>query len=89
VRAEILIRAADLAASCGPDVDEAIRLWSAAGGIDGGRNAQAWLSVAFLFGRHHRLVLCTGLGPDPTQGSGTVISATGPFAVRYDIDAIL
>lgn len=39
MRAEVIARAADLAASHGPDIDEAIRLWSTAGGIEGGRNA--------------------------------------------------
>lgn len=62
MRAEVVAKAADLAASHGADVDEAICLWSAAGGWDGGDNAQAWLSVAFLFGRHHRLV--HGIEPD-------------------------
>lgn len=50
-----MARAADLAASHGPDVDEAIRLWTAAGGANGDRSAQAWLSVAFMFSRHHRI----------------------------------
>lgn len=60
MRAEVVARAADLAASHGPDIDEAIRLWSTAGGIEGGRNAQAWLSVAFMFARHHRITAPDG-----------------------------
>jgi hypothetical protein len=56
MRAEVMARAADLAVAHGADVDEAIRLWSATGGVEGGRNAQAWLSVAFMFARHHRLI---------------------------------
>jgi hypothetical protein len=54
VKAEVARRAADLAVTHGPDIEEALRLWDASGGADGGRNAQAWLSVAFLFGRHQR-----------------------------------
>jgi hypothetical protein len=52
--AEIVRHAADLAMTHGPDIDEALRLWNASGGADGGGNAQVWLSVAFMFGRHHR-----------------------------------
>lgn len=54
MRAEVVCRAADLAANHGADVDDALRLWDVAGGADGDRAAQAWLSVAFLFSRHHR-----------------------------------
>jgi hypothetical protein len=55
MRVEVICRAADLAAAHGPDVEEALRLWDAAGGPVGGGNAQAWLSGAFLFSRHHRI----------------------------------
>jgi hypothetical protein len=54
MNAEVLCRAADLAATHGPDIEEALRLWDDAGASRGGVHAQAWLSVAFLFSRHHR-----------------------------------
>lgn len=54
MRAEIISRAADLAVTHGTDVEAALGLWQAAGAFEGGRNAQAWLSVAFLYSRHNR-----------------------------------
>lgn len=37
----------------GPDIEEALRRWQAAGGHNE-RAARPWLSVAFLFGRRQR-----------------------------------
>jgi hypothetical protein len=54
MRVEVIRRAADLATTHGVDVEEALRRWEQAGGQDGGAEAGAWLSVAFLFARHVR-----------------------------------
>lgn len=50
----VIERAAELADQFGVSVDEALDCWVAAGGHDGGENAGAWLSVAFMFARQDR-----------------------------------
>ncbi|WP_419828141.1 hypothetical protein [Sphingomonas sp.] len=47
----IAARAADLADQFGVDIEEPLARWQRAGGFEGGLNAAAWLSVAFLFAR--------------------------------------
>ena len=53
---EDVVRCADLI-ECehGPDIEEALRRWQAAGGHEE-RAARPWLSVAFLFSRRRRTV---------------------------------
>jgi len=46
--------AAGLAASHGPDAEEALRRWEDAGGATGSPDAGSWLSIAFLFARFER-----------------------------------
>lgn len=48
--ATVAIRAADIADEDGLPIAR----WQAAGGFEGGLNAAAWLSVAFLFARYLR-----------------------------------
>ena len=62
MRIEVVCRAADLAVTHGADIDEALRLWDIAGGAEGGRSAQTWLSVAFVFARQRRLHINGFLG---------------------------
>jgi hypothetical protein len=49
--ATVAARAADLAARFGVDIEEPLARWQGAGGHEGGHDAAAWLSVAFLFAR--------------------------------------
>lgn len=48
-------RAAEIAQEFGIDVEEAISRWEEARSVDGGEDAGAWLSVAFMFARQIRL----------------------------------
>ncbi len=50
----VVERAAELADAAGVSVDQALRRWEMAGGQDGGLDAGAWLSVAFLYARQNR-----------------------------------
>ena len=59
-RAIVIERAAEIAAEFGISVDEALVRWVAADGHDGGENASAWLSVAFVFSRQLRSAFCWG-----------------------------
>jgi hypothetical protein len=50
----VIERAAEMADQFGVSVDEALERWCAAGGQEGGEDAGAWLSVAFMFARQAR-----------------------------------
>ena len=54
LRMFVIERAAELADQFGVSVDEALHRWETAGGQDGGEDAGAWLSVAFMFARQDR-----------------------------------
>ncbi len=51
-------RAAEIAEQFGVDVEEAVARWEEAGSFDGGEDAGAWLSVAFMFSRQIRSDRC-------------------------------
>jgi hypothetical protein len=63
MRHAVPFRAAQLAAEYGPDVEEALCRWTDAGGMDGGADAKAWLSVAFLFSRQRRAAAPNTINP--------------------------
>ena len=48
---QLLLHAAEIEDECGPDIDEALARWEAAGAHLDHRSSGPWLSVAFLFGR--------------------------------------
>lgn len=52
--ATVAVRAADIADEDDLDIEKPIARWQDAGGFEGGLNAAAWLSVAFLFARYLR-----------------------------------
>jgi hypothetical protein len=54
VTLNVMNQAAGLAATHGPDTEEALRRWEVEGGVIGAENASTWLSVAFLFARFDR-----------------------------------
>lgn len=51
---EVVRRAAEIEKEYGPDIDEALSRWQAAGAEAGGRDSGRWVSVAFLFSRRLR-----------------------------------
>ena len=50
----VIERAAEIADQFGIDVEEALARWEQASCTEGGEDAGAWLSVAFLFARQNQ-----------------------------------
>ena len=60
--ATVAERAAEIADQFGIDIEEALARWEQAGSTEGGDDAGAWLSVAFLFSRQNRSEFSFGQG---------------------------